>query len=297
MRLREALGGQQDDAATGDQQAPEEQGAPQGDQAPPQGDQAPPHGDQAPAAWQWAEGVPGTGEKPEWFKEGKYKSVAEQARAYQGLESKLGKGAEILGAPEETADTKATAGYNINEFVPEGLEGVEIDPEDPMLQSLLPEFRDLGLSQAAVTKVAQAWVKTMAESQSAAEATVQTAVREMGGPEAVQQRFNGIRQYATANLTKDMAQGLERMIDSGFHPEGFAAIEQLISRHRGAAPAGPGVTSAPSISLDEVKKMQLATDENGRRKMQTDPTYAKRVRGLLREVEGTEPSIEIMGRS
>lgn len=288
MSLSEALGEQQEAAPV--DQAPAGD-APVGQQAPDQ-----PSGD-APAAWQWAEGVPGTGEAPEWYKAGKYKSVAEQARAYQGLEAKLGKGAEILGPPDETEETKATAGYNIGEFVPEGLEGVEIDPEDPLLQSLLPEFRELGLSQAAVSRVAQAWVKTMAEAQSAATATVATAVREMGGPEAVQGRLNGIRQYAKANLTTEMAQGLERMIDAGFTSEGFAAVEQLISRHRGTAPAGPGVTSAPGVSLEEVKKMQLATDERGNRKMQTDPAYAKRVRALLREVEGTEPAIDIMGRA
>ena len=40
--------------------------------------------------WMMSEDVKGEGDAPEWFKSSKYKTVADQAKAYAGLESKLG---------------------------------------------------------------------------------------------------------------------------------------------------------------------------------------------------------------
>ena len=40
-------------------------------------------------SWYWDEGVPGTGERPEWL-EGKYSKVTDQAKAYKEVEKKLG---------------------------------------------------------------------------------------------------------------------------------------------------------------------------------------------------------------
>lgn len=50
------------------------------------------------AEWYYANGVPGSGEKPEWLKDSKYKSVEDQAKAYNELEKKFG---SFKGAPEK----------------------------------------------------------------------------------------------------------------------------------------------------------------------------------------------------
>lgn len=46
----------------------------------------------------FADGVEGTGETPEWFKSNKYKTVADQAKAYTELESRFG---AFSGAPKD----------------------------------------------------------------------------------------------------------------------------------------------------------------------------------------------------
>ena len=42
------------------------------------------------SSWLWGENVPGTGDAPEWFNSAKYKSIADQAKAYPELEKKFG---------------------------------------------------------------------------------------------------------------------------------------------------------------------------------------------------------------
>jgi hypothetical protein len=63
-----------------------------------------------------SDGIKGTGDTPEWYKGDKYKSVAEQAKAYTELEKKFG---GFTGAPKD--------GY-------QGPEGIEAD--DALLQEL-----------------------------------------------------------------------------------------------------------------------------------------------------------------
>lgn len=68
-------------------------------------------------------------EHPEWFMKDKYKSVDEQARAAYELQKKMGK---YWGSPKDS--------YSV-----EGFEGVESN--DPLVQSLAPALKDIGLSQ------------------------------------------------------------------------------------------------------------------------------------------------------
>ena len=84
--------------------------------------------------WFFSEGVKGEGEKPEWMKD-KYKTMADQARAYGDLEKKLG---EVRGAPKD--------GYKFD-----GIEGV--DQDDPMLAHFSETFKELNLSQEGFERV------------------------------------------------------------------------------------------------------------------------------------------------
>ena len=64
-----------------------------------------------------SDGIKGSGDTPDWYKGDKYKSVAEQAKAYTELEKKFG---GFTGAPKD--------GYS----GPEGIEG-----DDAYCKSLL----------------------------------------------------------------------------------------------------------------------------------------------------------------
>ena len=77
-----------------------------------------------------SEGIKVVGDLPEWYKADKYKSIAEQAKAYTELEKKIG---GFTGAPKE--------GYSI-------AEGVEA--EDALWQELVQFGERTNMSQAAL---------------------------------------------------------------------------------------------------------------------------------------------------
>lgn len=68
-------------------------------------------------------------ESPEWFQKDKYKSIEEQAKAYNDLQNKMGK---FWGAPNEN--------YKVDD-----IEGV--DENDPLVANLAPALKEVGLSQ------------------------------------------------------------------------------------------------------------------------------------------------------
>lgn len=59
-------------------------------------------------AWWLAEGIPGTGDKPDWYIDSKYKTVEDQAKAQNELRKKLG---AFTGAPEGDYEVKIQDEY------------------------------------------------------------------------------------------------------------------------------------------------------------------------------------------
>lgn len=87
-------------------------------------------------AWLLNEGVMGQGEKPSWFKQDKYKTVAAQAEAYIALESRFG---GFKGAPK---NEKGEITYN---FKPP--EGVTFKTDHPLAQAFTKWAGENQLSQ------------------------------------------------------------------------------------------------------------------------------------------------------
>lgn len=87
-------------------------------------------------AWKWAEGVAGSGDKPDYLLD-KYTSVAEQARALPEALKRFG---AFTGAPKE--------GYDLSKL-PEGMSA-----ESPLLQGFTDTFKELNLDQQGFEKMA-----------------------------------------------------------------------------------------------------------------------------------------------
>lgn len=86
-----------------------------------------------------AEAAPVEEETPEWFMKDKFKSVEDQAKSYSELQKKMGK---YWGSPDDKYST-------------EGLENVETN--DPLIESLMPALKDIGLSQEGFKHLAEGY--------------------------------------------------------------------------------------------------------------------------------------------
>lgn len=95
------------------------------------------------AGWYYDENMPGTGERPEWLKD-KYKSAADQAKAYNELDKKLGK---FKGAPET---------YDLT--LPD-MPDFKFEDGDPVLSEFLDMAKESQASQEFVTKALAHYVK------------------------------------------------------------------------------------------------------------------------------------------
>ena len=115
------------------------------------------------ADWYFAEGIKGEGERPEFLHD-RYKSLADQAKAYTDLEKKFG---EFRGAPED--------GYKLD-----GIEGLEGD--DPLIKHFSETFKDLNLSQQGFERVVNDFVTVQAE---AYQANIAEEMKKLG-PQAEQ---------------------------------------------------------------------------------------------------------------
>ena len=100
------------------------------------------------------EGIKGTGDAPEWYMSEKYKSVADQAKAYTELSKKFG---GFTGSPKN--------GYAI----PEG-----VDDEDELMQALKGFAEKTNMNQSSFD---EAWELLIAQSEAVEEVSVFICLR------------------------------------------------------------------------------------------------------------------------
>jgi hypothetical protein len=189
-----------------------------------------------------SEEIKGEGDAPEWFKAGKYKSVADQAKAYAGLESKLG---AFTGAPSD--------GYKVE--MPEGIPEDALSSDDPMLVNFNEWATEAGLSQEKHTELMGIYMNGMMEAQP----SIDDEIKRMG--KNAPQRINDFTSWAKANFDEgefEVMQGLATTAD------GFGILEKMRSMSRETDVAAPSNTQA----LDNTSKEALY-------ELVGDPRYAE----------------------
>ncbi len=226
--------------------------------------------------WAWADGIPGTGEPPPWFKADKYKTVDAQARAAAELEQKLGPAAELVGAPED--------GYKLPE-PPEGV-AIEWDAEDPLLKGFLDAAKETGLSQKAVDKILQPIASVLADQSAQVETKLSEALGQLG--ENVDARIDHVEKVLVKNYGEDGYKALDRAI--GNDPEAFKALEQLVIKAHGDAQlAGGGGQGGPAFTRADIEALQFETYPQGHRfagqkKYDHDPEHRAKVDRMWKQL-------------
>lgn len=133
--------------------------------------------------------------------------------------------------------------------VPEGFK-VEIDAQDPFFADVTKELHGLGVGQAGVQKLVDAYAKAQIAEQEQAVAAYSAEKGKLG--ERADARIQAIQQWVTANLPKEQAAAV---IGSIYNAAQVQAFERIIKLRSDASPA-PGGQQTPS-SLEGLRGAEL----------------------------------------
>lgn len=214
------------------------------------------------ASYYYSEDVAGSGDAPEWFQSGKYKTVSDQAKAYPELQKMYGeltnKYKGISGAPEQ---------YEFN--APEGVE-FNVDAEDPMFMRATEWAKENGLPQETFDGLMGVYAELELAKQQAA---TEFMNEEMGKIENFDNRSRNIDDFLKANEMESLA----GVITSAEQMEQFEKLLEMTGRD----PVGVESEGATVPTQEEINKLMFEKDEFGRQIYNYDKERQARVRKMF----------------
>lgn len=197
--------------------------------------------------WYYDDNTPGKDSRPEWLQP-KYKSVAEQAKAYVEAQKRLG---AFKGAPEQ---------YDLN--AQEG--DIKFQEADPVIKEFLDDAKANNVSQEYVNKLLNTYAKAIKMSKPDPKKELEAL-----GPNG-QQDLVTLGKWADNNLSKDESTAFRNMITT-------AESVRILQKLRGQmtkANTQPSQTFAPKISIEDIKKKihdpRYASDERFRQQVREE---------------------------
>jgi hypothetical protein len=215
--------------------------------------------------WFYADGAPGKGKMPDWFKADRYKTVDKQAEAYTHLEKRFG---SFTGAPESDYVFKAPEGLN-----------VELDNEHPLLKEMQKWGKEHQLSQAGYNEILG-----MLAQYEAAMLPDMAAIKQSLGADA-DTRIQNVVQWAHANLGKDGYGTLRAALSQHNAAEVFTVVEKLIGKTVQTPMPKPGedVPAAQPGGEAAILARMRVKGPDGKARYFTDPNYRHEVDNQLAE--------------
>ena len=214
-----------------------------------------------------SDNVKGVGDMPEWYKADKYKSVAEQAKAYTELEKKFG---GFTGAPKD--------GYSI-------VEGVEQD--DELWQELVSFGEKTNMSQSALN---DAWQILSAQEQAVEEVSVEMEMQKLG--DNAVERIKVVEQYMKNNLDADTYEELRYAVNSA---ESVQLIEALIKSTAPAKLPIDGYVEPGGLEWADIEAEMFKKDENGNLLRSVDMNHERKIQRMMKEFGGDKPYTQTFG--
>lgn len=188
------------------------------------------------ATWNYADGTPGKGAAPDWFKADKYKTVDKQAEAYSHLEKRFG---TFVGAPE---------GGKYDFKAPDGLT-VELDVESPLLQGLNKWGNDNQLSQ----KGYQELMGMLVEYEASRTPDMSEIKKEIG--DHADDRIANVATWAKANLSAEGYETLRNSMTGHNAAAIFKSFEAIVGKTKQAAMPKPG-SDSPAAQIGGITAVQ-----------------------------------------
>ena len=243
-------------------------------------EQAPENPTDQPTENQWflAEGIPGNGEPPEYFKKDKYGTLAEQAKAYKALEGRFG---SFTGAPEN---------YELNFSDEIKDQGLEFDKDDPLYESAVEFAKNSNMNQEGFDEMMNLYAMSKVAEGKAFEEAKAAELKALG--DNAQARIDNLVNWGKTNLPEDLFQGFQEMAVSA---NAVRTMEKLISMSQSTAINPEKTEPRGGVTEEEVRQMQFEKDEYGNRRLQTDKEFRKRYEKLRDKVWGSQEHRNIIG--
>lgn len=235
-------------------------------------------------AWFYADGVPGTGERPA-FLDTKFKSLADQAKAYPELSKAQGKFGSYFGAPEKDYELKA----------PEGFEG-QFNLEDPLLKEFLPLAKEMNLSQAAFDKLVGHYVgKTAGLAESVEERSARVA-GELGenGAAIITDTWNRLQH---SGMPADLVKGLDDALGSAPAIRAIAWLMESEVKLPANVGSGSDVVTREQAREMRYEKYPDGHAKAGKLKYGDDQEHTKKVDELYRRLNPGKDIKRVAGAS
>jgi hypothetical protein len=205
-----------------------------------------------------SDGIKGTGETPEWYKGDKYKSVAEQAKAYTELEKKFG---GFTGAPKD--------GYA-------GPEGVESD--DALLQELTEFATKNNMSQEAF---GEAWELLTAQSEAVEAVSQEQEIAALGSN--AEERIKNVEGYLKNNLDADDYEVVRDLVTDA---KSIQLIEYMV---RATAPTKlpiDGGEHPTGMTWSDIEAEMFKKNDNGQLLRSIDASHEAKIQKMMQEFGG-----------
>jgi len=220
-------------------------------------------------AWYVSEGIAGEGDKPDYFLNDKYKSVADQAAAYPELAKKIG---AFTGSPDE---------YEVS--MPEGVEG-EFIADDPLMGEFQQWAKDKNVSQDAFTDLVHMFVRNEQGAYQKEEQDIQGELSALG--DNAQNRINNMNDFAKANLSEENYDGLLAATTSA---SAVKAVEAFVGMTRGYKVPTNDAEVDSGISHSDLR---VRMDDP---RYQSDPDFRKETSKMYDRKFGGAPKSTVVG--
>lgn len=212
------------------------------------------------AKWFFADGTPGEGDPPEWFKATKYKTVEEQAKAYNELEKRLG---AFVGAPKDGK-------YEFK--LPEGING-ELDESHPLLAG----FNKWAVEKQINNEAYNELLGMFAQYEASLAPDMNEVLKRVG--EKADERIANVTNWARANLQGDNFEIVREALSGANADVVFKALEAVVAKTRQPALPKPGqdVPGAAVTGLAAIQEAHAKRGPDGKLLVETDLTYRAKV--------------------
>lgn len=224
----------------------------------------------------YADGVAGEGDAPEWFKADKYANVSEQAKAYVEAEKQLkslsDKAHQFNQTEKELNDLRVRLGSFTG--APETYElslpeGVEIDPEDPMIARAQEWAKGLNLNQEGYNSALAMYSEIRMAEQKAMEDSLVELRSKIDNFDG---RTKNINDFLTANKMEALADVIQT-------EEELVQFESLLEL-AGKASISVDGDGDPIPTEEEINKLMFEKDEHGRTIYGRDKARTEQVRKM-----------------